>query len=72
LSSILGLKNLRQPRDLQLVELVVDKLDTSWKLGTTLAWRNAEHRKYLKEEGVVDTYGNWGLETEEEGKVKWF
>jgi len=71
LSSILGLKNLRQPRDLQLVELVVDKLDTSWKLGTTLAWRSVEHREYLTNEGFVDTYGNWGLDGTGGGNVKW-
>lgn len=56
-----------KPECLQLVELVVEKLDTSWRLGAQLAIRGEEARKYLKEEGFHDAYGNWGLSEEAMG-----
>ncbi|KAJ4360824.1 uncharacterized protein N0V89_001391 [Didymosphaeria variabile] len=55
------------PQTVQLVELVVEKLDTSWRLGAQLAVRGEEARKYLKEEGFHDAYGNWGLSEEAMG-----
>ncbi|OAG06520.1 pyruvate decarboxylase-like protein [Paraphaeosphaeria sporulosa] len=55
------------PENVQLVELVVEKLDTSWRLGAQLAVRGEEARKYLKEEGFHDAYGNWGLSEEAMG-----
>lgn len=71
LTEILAKPQLQDPPHLQLVELVLDKLDTAWKLGTVLAWRSAEHKDYLTNEGFVDTYGGWGLEGEAGGDVKW-
>lgn len=71
LTAILAKPQLRHPECLQLVELVLDKLDTSWKLGTTLAWRSDKHKEYLTEEGFVDTYGGWGLDGAAGGSVKW-
>jgi pyruvate decarboxylase len=71
LKEVLAKKELKNPESLQLVELVVPKLDTSWRLGTQLAWRSEEHKKYLTDEGFVDTYGNWGLDGLAGGDVKW-
>jgi pyruvate decarboxylase len=71
LELILGMQALKNPQNLQLVELVVPKLDTSWRLGTQLAWRSEEHKEYLTNEGFVDTYGNWGLDGVAGGDVKW-
>ncbi|KAF2824943.1 pyruvate decarboxylase-like protein [Ophiobolus disseminans] len=72
LSAILQKEELKKPRQLQLVELVIPKLDTSWRLGTQLASRSEEHRKYLENEGFVDTYGGWGLDGGAGGGgVKW-
>lgn len=72
LDEVLRKPQLRNPPNLQLVELVVDKLDTSWRLGSQLAWRGQEARDYLEKEGFVDTYGNWGLdEGAGSGSVKW-
>jgi pyruvate decarboxylase len=71
LTEILAKKEVQNPECLQLVELVVPKLDTSWRLGTQLAWRGEEHKKYLTDEGFVDTYGNWGLDGVAGGDVKW-
>ncbi|USP78278.1 Pyruvate decarboxylase [Curvularia clavata] len=71
LTAILAKPQVQQPENLQLVELVLDKLDTSWKLGTTLAWRSEEHKEYLTREGFVDTYGGWGLDGKAGGSVKW-
>jgi pyruvate decarboxylase len=71
LELILGMQALKSPQNLQLVELVVPKLDTSWRLGTQLAWRSEEHKEYLTKEGFVDTYGNWGLDGVAGGDVKW-
>jgi pyruvate decarboxylase len=71
LSMILSMKAVKDPQSLQLVELVVPKLDTSWRLGTQLAWRSEEHKEYLTKEGFVDTYGGWGLEGAAGGDVKW-
>lgn len=62
---------MQQPENVQLVELVLDKLDTSWKLGSVLAWRSEEHKEYLTREGFVDTYGGWSLEEKAGGTVKW-
>lgn len=61
------------PQNVQLVELVVAKLDTSWRLGAQLAVRGEEARKYLKEEGFHDAFGDWGLSKEAlgGGGVKW-
>ncbi|KAI8941110.1 hypothetical protein NX059_002348 [Plenodomus lindquistii] len=71
LTAVLAKKELREPKCLQLVELVLDKLDSSWKLTTALAWRSEAHRSYLAKEGFVDTYGGWGLEGMEGGSMKW-
>jgi len=71
LTEILGKKEVQEPQCLQLVELVVNKMDTSWRLGTQLAWRSEEHKRYLTEEGFVDTYGGWGLDGVAGGDVKW-
>lgn len=71
LTQVLGKREVREPENLQIVELVLDKLDTSWRLGTQLAWRSEEHKKYLTDEGFVDTYGGWGLEGAAGGDVKW-
>ncbi|KAF1935194.1 pyruvate decarboxylase [Clathrospora elynae] len=71
LTDILQKPGLKHPQNVQLVELVLDKMDTSWKLGTQLAWRSEAHREYLTSEGFVDTYGGWGLEGEAGGSVKW-
>lgn len=71
LTECLAREDVQRPKGVVLVELVVEKLDTSWRLGTQLAWRSEEHRKYLTEEGFVDTYGGWGLEGVAGGDVKW-
>lgn len=71
LSAILAKPQLQNPDCLQLVEIVVDKMDTSWRLGSQLAWRGEQHKEYLTMEGFVDTYGNWGLEEGSGGNVKW-
>jgi len=71
LKAILEKPQLQQPENVQLVELVLDKMDTSWKLGTVLAWRSEEHKEYLTREGFVDTYGGWGLDGKAGGSVKW-
>ncbi|KAI4937401.1 uncharacterized protein J4E92_002132 [Alternaria infectoria] len=71
LSAILNKPQLQNPQNVQLVELVLDKMDTSWKLGTALAWRSEEHKEYLTREGFVDTYGGWGLDGKAGGSVKW-
>lgn len=59
---MLAKPEVQQPQHLQLVELVVDKLDTSWRLGTQLALRGDEAKAYLTREGFVDTYGGWGVD----------
>ncbi|KAF2125761.1 pyruvate decarboxylase-like protein [Dothidotthia symphoricarpi CBS 119687] len=71
LAAVLAKPALQDPQCLQLVELVVPKLDTSWRLGSVLAWRSDEAKQYLTDEGFVDTYGNWGLEGASGGDVKW-
>ncbi|KAL6709251.1 hypothetical protein ACN47E_001658 [Coniothyrium glycines] len=71
LTAILAKPALQNPQNVQLVELVLDKLDTCWRLGTQLAWRSEEHKEYLTKEGFVDTYGGWGLEGKAGGDVKW-
>ena len=71
LESILSSQALQHPEHLQLVEVVLDKLDTSWLLGAQLASRGETARKYLQEEGFVNAYGDWGLSDSVEGSVKW-
>lgn len=71
LAAILTKPQVQHPEHLQLVELVLHKLDTSWKLATTLAWRGEQHQEYLAREGFVDTYGGWGLEGKAGGNIKW-
>lgn len=71
--AVLKKKEIIDPQCVQLVELVVDKLDTSWRLGAQLAVRGEEARHYLEEEGFVDAFGDWGLSKEALGEagVKW-
>jgi pyruvate decarboxylase len=71
LEAILAKPQLKNPECLQLVEVVVDKLDTSWRLASQLAWRGEAVQKYLTDEGFFDTYGNWGLKDGSGGSVKW-
>ncbi len=71
LTAILSKPSVQNPQSLQLIELVMEKLDLSWRLGGVLAWRSAEHGEWLKSEGFVDTYGGWGLDGAERGSVKW-
>lgn len=71
LTAILAKPELKDPQNLQLVELVIPKLDTSWRLATLLAWRSEEHKEYLTREKFVDTYGNWGLDGMKGGDMKW-
>jgi pyruvate decarboxylase len=63
----------QKPENLQLVELVVDKLDTSWRLASTLATRGKEVQEYLTNEGFTDTYGGWALGegSKDGGGVSW-
>ncbi|KAF2001700.1 pyruvate decarboxylase [Amniculicola lignicola CBS 123094] len=75
LDSLLSSPALLNPPNLQLVEIVVPKLDTSWRLAGQLAYRGEAAKEYLNNEGFVNTYGDWGLGAVEggEGKtgVKW-
>jgi len=74
LTTLLAAPLLQDPPTLQLVELILDRRDTSWKLGTALAWRGEAQRAYLTREGFVDTYGGWGLDGEGdagEQQVRW-
>lgn len=66
-NAVLKKPQIVNPEHVQLVELVVEKLDTSWRLGAQLAVRGEEARKYLREEGFNDAYGNWGLSEEAMG-----
>jgi pyruvate decarboxylase len=59
---VLAKPELGDPQHLHLVEIVVPKLDTSWRLASTLAWRGKDAQEYLRKEGFVDTYGGWGLD----------
>ena len=68
---MLAQKCIKTPESLQLIELVVPKMDTSWRLGAQLAWRDEKDAERLTREGFVDTYGGWGLEGVERGSVKW-
>lgn len=69
---MLAKPELQHPQSLQLVELVIPKLDTAWRLGGTLALRSQEAKDYLDREGFVDAYGGWGLEAgSASGAVKW-
>jgi pyruvate decarboxylase len=65
--AVLEKPQVMRPGCVQVVELVVEKLDTSWRLGAQLAVRGEEARKYLKEEGFHDAFGNWGLSEEAMG-----
>ncbi|KAF2261724.1 pyruvate decarboxylase [Lojkania enalia] len=71
LEKILDLPQVKDPQNLQLVEVVVDKLDTAWRLGSQLAVRGEKQREYLTREGFVDTYGDWGLVDGGDVDVKW-
>ncbi|KAF3044169.1 hypothetical protein E8E11_000879 [Didymella keratinophila] len=71
LELMLAQKCIKTPETLQLIELVVPKMDTSWRLGAQLAWRGEKDAERLTREGFVDTYGGWGLEGVERGSVKW-
>ncbi|KAF2708933.1 pyruvate decarboxylase-like protein [Pleomassaria siparia CBS 279.74] len=71
LEAILAKPELKTPPCLQLVEVVVDKMDTSWRLSSQLAWRGEAAKDYLSKEGFFDTYGNWGLDEGSGGTVKW-
>ncbi|KAF1958250.1 pyruvate decarboxylase-like protein [Byssothecium circinans] len=75
LDAVLAKPEIRDPMHLQLVEIVVPKLDTSWRLASTLAWRGKEAQEYLTREGFTDTYGGWGLDGEDSassgGGVSW-
>ena len=71
LTSILSSPALRNPSSLQLVEVVVPKLDTPWKLASQLAVRGEAAREYLSREGFTDTFGGWGLEGGVDAGVKW-
>ncbi|KAF2634889.1 pyruvate decarboxylase [Massarina eburnea CBS 473.64] len=66
LDAVLAKPEVKDPQHLQLVEIVVPKLDTSWRLASTLASRGKEVQEYLTSEGFVDTYGGWGLDAEGE------
>jgi pyruvate decarboxylase len=63
--------NVKDPKHLTLVEIVVDKLDTTWALGGWLAVKGEETRAYLKKEGFIDAIGGWGLEEGGDVAVKW-
>ena len=71
LDAVLAKPELKDPPNLQLVELVLDKLDTAWRLGSQLAWRGKDQAEYLTREGFVDTFGGWGLEGASGGDVRW-
>ncbi|KAF2817531.1 pyruvate decarboxylase-like protein [Mytilinidion resinicola] len=62
LDEILKKVELTDPTQLQIVELIVDQLDTPWRLGAQLAVRGEVTQKYLADEGFVDSIGGWGLE----------
>jgi pyruvate decarboxylase len=63
---------LEDPKDLQIVEVIVDKLDTPWRLGAQLAVRGEVAKQYLADEGFVDSIGGWGLEgSSNSGGPKW-
>ncbi|KAL5377122.1 hypothetical protein PMIN06_011869 [Paraphaeosphaeria minitans] len=66
-AAVLSLPQVTSPQCVQLVELVVDSLDSSWRLGAQLAVRGEEAREYLREEGFRDVFGNWGLSEEAMG-----
>ncbi|KAF2199104.1 pyruvate decarboxylase [Delitschia confertaspora ATCC 74209] len=73
LEKVLASPALKSPEHLQLIEMVMDKCDTPWKLGAQLAWRGESTKQYLKREGFVDVLGNWGLQDGRGGgeAVKW-
>ncbi|KAF9691084.1 hypothetical protein EKO04_011180 [Ascochyta lentis] len=71
LATILANPGVRHPHTLQLVELVLPKLDTSWRLGSQVAVRSEEQKARLTREGFVDTYGGWGVDGVVGGSVKW-
>lgn len=59
--AVLKHPDIMNPQHVQLVELIVDKLDTSWRLGAQIAVRGKEAQDQLRKEGFVDAFGNWGL-----------
>jgi len=63
LNQILTKVELTDPKELQIVEVIVDPLDTPWRLGAQLAVRGEVAKKYLADEGFVDSIGGWGLES---------
>ncbi|KAF2875509.1 pyruvate decarboxylase-like protein [Massariosphaeria phaeospora] len=69
--AVLAKPELSNPDALQLVEVVVDKMDTAWRLPAQLASRGKADVDRLTKAGFVDTYGNWGLEGVSNGGVKW-
>ncbi|KAH8707570.1 pyruvate decarboxylase-like protein [Phaeosphaeriaceae sp. PMI808] len=60
LAAILDKECVRRPRSVQLVELVVDKMDSSWRLGGVLALGRKAHAELMTAEGFFDTYGGGG------------
>ncbi|KAF2738771.1 pyruvate decarboxylase-like protein [Polyplosphaeria fusca] len=71
LEAVLKKESVLDPQHLTLVEVVVDKLDTAWRLGGQLAVRGEAAREYLRKEGFVDAMGGWGLEGSGDVGVKW-
>ncbi|KAJ4304571.1 hypothetical protein N0V90_000097 [Kalmusia sp. IMI 367209] len=71
--AVLKNPDVADPKYVQIVELVVEKLDTSWRLGAQLAVRGKEAQDYLREEGFVDAFGGWGLSEDalRGGGVRW-
>ncbi|KAF2009178.1 pyruvate decarboxylase [Aaosphaeria arxii CBS 175.79] len=68
MARVFSSKTLAKPTVLQLAEIVVEKLDSSWRLPALLAWRGGDkHKQFLTEAGIVDTYGGWGLNELEGG-----
>jgi len=63
LVEVLGREQLQNPTCLQVVEIVVPKMDGAWMLGSVLARRSEDQKKYLTDSGFVDPYGNWSVDT---------
>ncbi|OCK84214.1 pyruvate decarboxylase-like protein [Lepidopterella palustris CBS 459.81] len=59
---VLKQPELQEPKDLQIIEVVMQMKDTPWRLGAQIAFRGDSAKKYLREEGFVDSIGGWGLE----------
>lgn len=69
--AILASPGLQNPDSVQLVEILVGKMDSAWRLQGQLASRGKETRERLEKEGFVNTYGDWGLSALSDGDVKW-